>query len=249
MAVGDNYTPAVYERKAEIDITPSEAVPSWRDLNFMNLSPSANEVTEDNQFASGKGFANHEVYGSSAVYAFTDKRRPGDEVQDYVMGLKTQFGKARHTRFRLTDYDGSQLVWDGAVNGNDATLQNIEDGGGDAVASNDISFEIAPNGKPTVVPGPNTLGALTVVSVAGATSGQTMIYVNPSKGAGNSYKYKTSTSVALPSAGDILTTGWTAWDGSAAITATTGNQIVIVEVVTATNAAVNAGIATVTAKA
>lgn len=94
-----------------------------------------------------------------------------------------------------------------------------------------------------------TLGALTVVSVAGATSGQTMIYVNPSKGAGNSYKYKTSASVALPSAGDILTTGWTAWDGSAAITATTGNQIVIVEVVTATNAAVNAGTATVTAKA
>ena len=41
---------------------------------------------------------------------------------------------------------------------------------------------------------------------------------------------------------------WTDWDGESGITATTGNQIVIAEV-DASNKAVGAGSATVTAKA
>lgn len=86
---------------------------------------------------------------------------------------------------------------------------------------------------------------LYVYSVEGATSGDTRVAVSPAATALQSYKYKTGTSLTLPSLGDVLTTGWTAWDGDADITATTGQQIMVALVTTATNACVRAGIATV----
>jgi hypothetical protein len=92
------------------------------------------------------------------------------------------------------------------------------------------------------------LKALTVASVAGATSGKTAITVSPSITAGNTYKYKTAASVVQPAFDDVLTTGWTAWNGTADITATTGNKIAIVEV-DASNQAKAYGEVAVTSKA
>jgi hypothetical protein len=89
--------------------------------------------------------------------------------------------------------------------------------------------------------------ALTVISLAGATSGKTKITVGPALTGADTYVYKTSASVALPAAGDTLSTGWTAWDGSAEITATTGHVIVMAEI-NASNACVKAGSATVVSK-
>lgn len=71
--------------------------------------------------------------------------------------------------------------------------------------------------------------ALKVTSEAGSASGKTKITVDPAKGTGNYYFYKTAATVDLPAVGDEISTGYTSWDGSADITATTGNEIVIVE--------------------
>ena len=90
---------------------------------------------------------------------------------------------------------------------------------------------------------------LEVSSVEGATSGTTRLAVTPQKSGTESYKYKTAAAVDLPELGDVLTTGWSAWDGSADVTATTGNQIVVATVTTATNACVRAGRDTVKSKA
>lgn len=92
-----------------------------------------------------------------------------------------------------------------------------------------------------------TLGTLTVTSSAGSASGKTAINVSPQKAEENSYKYKTASSVSLPAYGDICSSGYTAWDGIAEISATTGNKILIVEV-NSSNEAVKAGTATVTSK-
>lgn len=74
-------------------------------------------------------------------------------------------------------------------------------------------------------------GVLTVTSEPSATeSGKTKISVSPAKQAGNSYKYKTAAAVEMPLYDDLCTTGWTSWNGTAEITATTGHEIVIVEV-------------------
>lgn len=93
------------------------------------------------------------------------------------------------------------------------------------------------------------IGELTVNFVAGTSaSGKTKVTVSPSLSAGNSYKYKTASSVTVPEFGAECRSGYTAWDGVSEITATTGNKILIVEV-DANNKAVKAGSATVASKA
>ena len=93
------------------------------------------------------------------------------------------------------------------------------------------------------------IGELTVNSVAGTSaSGKTKVTVSPSLSAGNSYKYKTASSVTVPEFGAECKSGYTAWDGVSEITATTGSKILIVEV-DANNKAVKAGSATVASKA
>lgn len=93
------------------------------------------------------------------------------------------------------------------------------------------------------------IGELTVNSVAGTSaSGKTKVTVSPSLSAGNSYKYKTASSVTVPEFGAECKSGYTAWDGVSEITATTDNKILIVEV-DANNKAVKAGSATVASKA
>lgn len=77
---------------------------------------------------------------------------------------------------------------------------------------------------------PQALEQLRVTSVAGASTGKTKITVVPEKEYGNSYMYKTDTTVTLPNAGDTVSSGYTSWDGSTDITATSGNEIAIVEV-------------------
>lgn len=74
------------------------------------------------------------------------------------------------------------------------------------------------------------LKALTVTSGAGTTSGKTKITVTESITEGNTYKYKTGATVTLPVFNQILTSGWSTWDGTSEIAAVTGNKIIIAEV-------------------
>lgn len=73
---------------------------------------------------------------------------------------------------------------------------------------------------------------LTVTSVEGGTTGKTTITVTPSKGVGNTYKYTTGATVVVPTTGQDSSTltGYQSWDGSAEITATTGEHILVVEI-------------------
>ena len=93
-----------------------------------------------------------------------------------------------------------------------------------------------------------TLGALTVTSAEGTNAGDTKLTVSPAKESGNSYKYKVGDSAETITAGMSVASGWTAWDGSADITAATGKTVTVVEC-DGESKAVKAGSATVTAKA
>ena len=86
---------------------------------------------------------------------------------------------------------------------------------------------------------------LTVSSAAGSTTGTTKLTVTPALGDGDSYRIYGG--AAIPAVGEVLV-AWTAWDGTSDITAATGDLITVAEV-DGTNAAVKAGIVTVTAKA
>ena len=92
------------------------------------------------------------------------------------------------------------------------------------------------------------LGALTVSSAAGSVAGKTKLTVPPPVTGGNHYGYKTGATVTLPAAyGEDVSSGWTSWNGTDEITATTGQEIGVVEA-NAENQAVAAGKGTVAAK-
>jgi len=96
--------------------------------------------------------------------------------------------------------------------------------------------------------GSETLGDLTVASAAGTDSGTTRLTVTPAKGnEGNVYKYKVASSQTTVEYGQNVK-NWSAWDGKSDITAATGQVITVVEC-DSTYKALNAGHATVTAKA
>lgn len=101
--------------------------------------------------------------------------------------------------------------------------------------------------KGTIGGSEGTLGTLTVSSAAGTASGTTKLTVTPAKARGNQYKYKTGVSAQNVVYGQNVQT-WTAWDGTADITATTGQVVTVVECGSGYNAK-SAGNATVTAKA
>lgn len=93
-----------------------------------------------------------------------------------------------------------------------------------------------------------TLGTLTVTSAAGTESGETKITVKPAKTGSNKYCYKTDVSVELPEYDEDVSMGWTTWNGTDDIAATTGNQIAVVEC-TSDDKARKGGTAKVTAQA
>lgn len=90
---------------------------------------------------------------------------------------------------------------------------------------------------------------LTVVSAAGSTSGKTALTVTGhTLDTGESFVYKTHATAAptVGLGGDL--TGWSTWDGSSDITATTGHKITVA-VKGADGTAVAAGSTDVTSKA
>ena len=76
--------------------------------------------------------------------------------------------------------------------------------------------------------GTSQLGTLTVNSAAGTAVGDTRVTVTPTKGDGNSYKYKIGDAAAEVTYKQSVR-NWTAWDGVSDNTAETGKTITVVE--------------------
>ena len=94
------------------------------------------------------------------------------------------------------------------------------------------------------LPSVGTLGSLSVQSNAG-TSGKTTLVVTPTKGPDSSYWTKVGASLTLPKYHEVIGTGggYATWDGTAEITATSGQEVMVVEV-DSSNRALKAGKAT-----
>lgn len=71
---------------------------------------------------------------------------------------------------------------------------------------------------------------MNITSVAGSTSGSTIINVEPTLASGSSYKYKIAANPTMPNIGDLCRSGYTNWNGSEEIMAETGKRIVVAEV-------------------
>jgi hypothetical protein len=224
----------------QIDVNPSGTA-SWQNMQkgWSNLTKSLNEVINQFSYFGDSGFGTTEVSGMQITLALTGTRYTGDTAQDYIFSEDVQYGllDSRKTNYKITN---GGLTLEG-----ECTICNIVDTGGDPNGLAAISCEIHFNGLPTISGG--VLGNLVVVSVEGTLSGDTAIYVNPAL-TETGYVYKTAASVDLPEYQEDLSSGWTAWNGTDDITATTGNEIVIAEV-DGSDLAILAGRATVTSKA
>ena len=91
------------------------------------------------------------------------------------------------------------------------------------------------------LPSVGTLGSLSVQSNAG-TSGKTTLVVTPTKGPDSSYWTKVGASLTLPKYHEVIGTGggYTTWDGTSEVTATSGQEVMVVEV-DSSNRALKAG--------
>lgn len=217
-----------------VDTTPQAGSPTWAEVanGIENFDKGMNEVVNDFQFLSGKGWGSSEVTGGQLVITLTGRRVRGDAAQDFIYNpaLRYNFGDSRKTRFKFTSPGGYAIT-------GPCTLANIESSGGDSTDGTAISFDVKFNGKPSIT---SALGFLMLVSAPGS-AGATVVTVTPGLTAGNEYVYKTAATVAMPEFNEVLTDGWTSWDGAAQIPATSGNELVIAEVTSAGQIAQKAG--------
>lgn len=97
------------------------------------------------------------------------------------------------------------------------------------------------------LPSVGTLGSLTVQSTAGTSSGKTKLTVSPTKGPDSSYWTKVGSSLTSPAYHEVIGTGggYATWDGTSEITATSGQEVMVVEV-DSSNRALKAGKTTAT---
>lgn len=95
----------------------------------------------------------------------------------------------------------------------------------------------------------DSLKTFRLTSFAGSSNGKTAITVSGvTLGSGESYKYILGSATASVTYEQVLTDGWTAWNGSDNITATTGQVITVAVVTTSNNKAQAVGSVMVTSK-
>lgn len=168
----------------EIDITPSESSSTWARLaaGISSADPSNNENIDQSTYLNGDGFGSSDVIGAQRTFAFTGHRDTDDIAQNYIASIENELGDARKSTLRLTKADGSIIS-------KECTIANVDFGGGDAAAKEDVSFEIHLNGKPEKT-ARSAASALSSVVAAGEAVGTTKFTATP--GTGNSLSYKLS---------------------------------------------------------
>lgn len=237
--------------------------PDVRLMNvFETLEESPNAQTVDKAYTSDKSKTTITT-GYQTQFKITGDRYKDNAVTDFItkiaeeqlLGIQAPFyrvnlwkpieGKANtfYARKFIVEFAIDTLGGDG---GDIATVEGNMNAQGDVVIGefNTETRKFIPADEATA----GDIGSLAVANTAGTATGKTKIAVAPALTSGNSYKYKAAESVALPSLNEVLTDGWTDWDGSAEIEAATGNQIIIAEV-NSDNQAKRAGVATITAAA
>lgn len=245
-----------------LDIGTS-ATPDIRLMNvFENVDESPNAQTTDKHYVSDKSSTTITT-GYQTQFPITGDRYKDNAVTDFIADIaEKQLLGVQAAYYRVNVFkpiEGKENTFYarkftvefaidtlGGAGGEIATIEGNMNAQGDVIIGefNTTTKTFTPADEAA----PGDIGVLAVASAAGATTGTTHIVVAPALAVGNSYKYQTASTVTLPTLNAVLTTGWMTWNGTADITATDGQQIVIAEV-DADNKAKKAGIATVEAAA
>lgn len=243
-----SYLLTQYGVELEIDTTPFAATRNWVPVcdGFNNLTENLNEQVQEYYFLCGKGFGSDEVTGIHPVLSLTGVRKIGDAAQDFIFGNRLNLMEARKTNLRLSlaNADGSVTRYTNRV-----TMKNVSSFGGATTDGAAVSVDFSFNGRPIV----ETVAAsatLTVTSVAGAASGQTVLTCVPTfpdAGCKFVYAYAETTAPAA-TAGSVLT-GWNDFTNGATYQIANGLKVTVAMVNVSTYKVVGSGSATIVAAA
>lgn len=229
----------------EIDTTPFATTRSWAEVGagFNDFSEALNEVVQDYNFLSDKGFGSTFVTGQHPKYTLSGVRVVGDAAQDFIFGQTKKYGlmAERNTTLRISLANASGTVDRITV---PATLSNIQSFGGSATDGSAVSVEIAFRGKP-VLETVASSSSLTVTSVAGATAGTTVLTVVPTfPDAGCKFVYAYGDTAPTATPGTVLT-GWNDFVNGATYIIANGKKVTVALVNVSTFVVVGSGDATV----
>lgn len=240
-----SYLLTQYGVELEIDTTPFASARTWAPVcdGFNNLTEALNEQVQEYFFLCGKGFGSDEVTGIHPVISLTGVRKVGDAAQDFIFGNRLNLMEGRKTNLRLSmaNADGTVTRYTNRV-----TMKNVSSFGGATTDGAAVTVDFSFNGRPIT----ETLAAstaLTVNSVAGAATGQTVITVVPTfPDAGCKFVYAWDTTEPTATNGSVLT-GWNDFINGATYVIPNGKKVTVAMVNVSTYIVVGNGNATVVA--
>ena len=238
-----SYLLTQYGVELEIDTTPFGAARTWAPVcdGFNNLTEALNEQVQEYYFLCGKGFGSDEVTGIHPVLQLTGVRKIGDAAQDFIFGNRLNLMEGRKTYLRLSvaNADGTVQRYTNRV-----TMKNISSFGGATTDGAAVSVDFSFNGRP-ITETVAASSALTVTSVAGAASGQTVLTVVPTfPDAGCKFVYAYGTTAPVATNGSVLT-GWNDFVNGATYQIPNGQKVTVAMVNVSTYIVAGNGNATV----
>ena len=231
-----------YGVKVEIDTTPYDTTRTYVDLDqgFDNLDEALNDVVNEYFFLGDKGFGSDFVTGIHPQYTLTGVRVIGDPAQDFIFGNKISLMAGRNTNLRISiaNADGTVQRYTNKI-----TLKDMKTFGGATTDGAACECTLSFNGAPLVENVPS-LTALTVSSVAGATSGSTVLTVAEGLAAGCKFVYAYGDTAPAAAVGDIIT-DWNDFTNGVSYDIPSGKNVTVAMVNVATFAVVASGSAVV----
>lgn len=194
-----------------------------KDLETFGISVEGN--TEEWTPMDLGGWARQAVTGKKLTISFSGKRNYGDAGNDFVANTLLATGQGCESRLQWTLPNGATLTVD-------CVISLSSPAGGDSTNIDTLEFDVLSDGLPTFTPA-GVLSTLTFTTLGGSVTGKTKVTtVAPTLTGGNNYMVKVGATLASIAGGNVLTTGngWADYTLGADITASAGQQVVVVEV-------------------
>lgn len=229
----------------EIDTTPHGTSRTFVPVcdGFDNITEALNEQVQEYFSLCAKGYGFDEVVAIHPSFALTGVRKVGNPAQDFIFNNRFNLMAGRHTNLRYSEANADGTITRYTV---DVTMKGVSSIGGASTAGAAVAVTFSFNGRPvveTVAPS----ASLTVQSVAGATSGTTVLTVVPTfPDAGCKFVYAFGDTAPVANVGDIIT-DWNDFVNGATYQIASGKKVTVAMVNVSVFAVTGSGNATVVA--
>ena len=231
----------------EIDTTPGGDTRTFVPVcdGFDNVAEALNEQVQEFFSLCAKGYGFDYVIAIHPGYTLTGYRKVGDAAQDFIFGSRFSLMAGRQTTMRYSEANADGTVTRYTVG---VTMKGITALGGAATNGATVAVTFSFNGRPLV----ETIAAsenLTLSSVAGETTGTTVLTVAPTfPDASCKFVYAVGDTAPVAQAGTVLT-GWNDFVNGATYQIASGQYVTVAMVNVSSYVVIGSGTATVVSAA